>query len=191
MLKSKFFNEQDLKDFGFKSIGKNIKISSDVRIYGQENITIGDNVRIDDFSCLAAVGGQIDIGNQVFIARNSHLSGALGIKIQDFSSMAANVVIYSGIDDFSGKYLTAQAIPKKYTKKSGGKVCIGRHVIIGANTVILGASNVGEGCSIGASSLVKNDLDPWGIYAGIPAKRLKDRKKDLLKLEEVFLKNKS
>jgi galactoside O-acetyltransferase len=188
MLKSKYLTEDDLKDFGFKSIGKNIRISSDARIYGQGNISIGNNVRIDDFTILSAENGYINIGNYVFIARNSHLSGYLGIEMHDFSSMAANTVIYSASDDYSGDYLTAQAIPQKYTAHKGGPVIIGKHVIIGSSCTIIGKSNIGEGCSIGAMTFVHKDLAPWGVYFGIPCKRLKERTKGLLELEKQFLK---
>ncbi len=188
MLKSTYLTEVDLKDFGFKSIGKNVRISSDVRIYGQANISIGNNVRIDDFAILSAVNGFINIGNYVFIARNSHLSGFLGIEMHDFSSMAANTVIYSASDDYSGDYLTAQAIPQKYTAHIGGTVIVGKHVIIGSSCTIIGSCNIGEGCSIGAMSLVQKELLPWGVYVGIPCKRLKERKKGLLELEKQFLK---
>ena len=160
MLQSKHFSEIDLKDFGFKSIGKNIKISSDARIYGPENISIGNNVRIDDFAILSAKNGSISIGNYVFIARNSHLSGFFGIEIHDFSSMAANTVIYSASDDYSGDYLTAQAIPQKYTTYIGGAVVIGKHVIIGSACSIFGPSIIGEGYSLGAMTLVTRDLKP-------------------------------
>jgi acetyltransferase-like isoleucine patch superfamily enzyme len=37
-------------------------------------------------------------------------------------------------------------------------------------------------------SLVQKELLPWGIYVGIPCKRLKERKKGLLELEKQFLK---
>lgn len=188
MLQSRYLTEVDLKDFGFKSIGKNVRISSDARVYGPENISIANNVRIDDFAILAAVNGSIAIGNHVFIARNSHLSGTLGIEMHDFSSMAANTVIYSASDDYSGDYLTAQAIPKKHTAQIGGPVIIGKHVIIGSACTIVGPCNISEGCSIGAMTLVNKDLQPWGMYIGIPAKRLKERKKGLLALEKEFLK---
>lgn len=189
MLKSKYLTEHDLKDFGFKSLGKNVRISSDARIYGQENISIGNDVRIDDFTILSAVNGFIDIGNYVFIARNSHLSGFLGITMHDFSSMAANTIIYSASDDYGGDYLTAQAIPQKYTAHIGGPVVIGKHVIIGSGCTIIGKCTIGEGCSIGAMSLVQKELEPWGIYVGIPCKRLKERKKGLLELEKQFMKD--
>ena len=188
MLKSTFLTEYDLKDFGFKSIGKNVRISSDARIYGQQNISIGNNVRIDDFTILSATNGHINIGNYVFIARNCHLSGFWGIDMEDFSSMAANNIIYSASDDYSGDFLTAQAIPQKFTAHIGGPVKIGKHVIIGSGCTIIGACNIGEGCSIGAMSLVQKELLPWGIYVGIPCKRLKDRKKGLLELERQFMK---
>lgn len=189
MLQSKYFNEVDLKDFGFKSIGKNVKISSDARIYGPENISIGNNVRIDDFAILSARNGSITLGNYVFIARNSHLSGYYGIEMHDFSSMAANTIIYSASDDYSGDYLTAQAVPQKYTAHIGGAVVIGKHVIIGSACSIFGPSIIGEGCSLGAMTLVTKDLSPWGVYVGSPARRLKERKKGLLELEKDFLKN--
>ncbi|SMP56925.1 acyltransferase [Anoxynatronum buryatiense] len=187
MLQSKYLTEYDMADFGFKSIGKNVRISSDARIYGQENISIGNNVRIDDFVILSAVNGSITIGNYVFIARSSHLSGALGIELKDFSSMAANTVIYSASDDYSGSYLTAQAVPQKYTNYRGGKVVLGRHVIIGSSTTIIGPCDIGEGCSVGAMTLVNKKLEPWGVYAGVPAKRLKDRNKKMLELELELL----
>ncbi len=62
MLQGYYLTEKDLQDFGFKSLGQNVRISSDARIYGAENISIGNNVRIDDFVILAAVGGSITKG---------------------------------------------------------------------------------------------------------------------------------
>ncbi|WP_245150942.1 acyltransferase [Pseudomonas fluorescens] len=44
-----------------------------------------------------------------------------------------------------------------------------------------------EGCSVGAMALVTKSTDPWGIYAGIPAVRMKERKQGLLDLERQFL----
>lgn len=187
MLQSKYLTEEDLKDFGFKSIGKNVKISSDARIYGQENISIGSNVRIDDFVTLSASKGYINIGSYLLIARGCHLSGSMGIVLNDFCGLAANNVIYSASDDFSGDHLTGQTIPEKYLKLTGGEVHLGKHVNTGSNVTFLGGCKIGEGSCIGANSLVLKDLDEWGMYVGSPVKRLKDRKKGLLKLEQEFL----
>ena len=187
ILQSRYYSEDELKDFGFKSLGTNVRISSDARIYGAERICIGSNVRIDDFTMLATGPGYINIGDYVMICRCCNLSGTFGIEIGDFSSMAANTVIYSASDDYSGEYLTNQILPHEYTKYLGGKVEIGRHVIIGASSVILGKSTIGDGCSLGALTLVMSDLDAWGVYVGAPARKLKERKRDLLELERKFL----
>jgi len=188
MLKSEYYTEQDLVDFGFKKIGTNILISKDVRIYGQENVSIGNNVRIDDQVTMSAVNGYIEINNNVFVARGCHLSGYFGIILHDFSSMAANTIIYSASDDYSGEFLTAQAIPQEYTSHIGGVVEVGRHVIIGASSVIIGACNIGEGCSIGAMSLITKDLLKWNIYAGNPLRKIRKRSNNLLKLEKRLIK---
>ncbi|WP_417371780.1 acyltransferase [Gelidibacter japonicus] len=187
MLKSKYYTENELSDFGFKKIGKNVKISSDARIYGQENISLGNNVRIDDFVILSATNGFIEIGNNVFIARGCHLSGFFGIILKNFSTMAANSIIYSASDDYSGNVLTGQAIPQEYTSHAGGLVTIGKHVIIGTSCVIIGGCDIGDGCSVGSMSFVIRDLEEWNVYAGIPAKILKKRSNKLLDLEKKLI----
>lgn len=188
MLKSRYYTEEDLKDFGFRSIGRNVRISSDARIYGEKNISIGDDVRIDDFAILSAANGSIEIGNHVFIARNCHLSGTFGIRIHDFVTLAGNVTIYSASDDYTGESLTGQAIPKEFTKLHGGLVELHKHVILGTGTVIIGPAKIHEGASTGSMSLVTKDLEEWKIYAGIPAKALRERKRNPLELEKEFLK---
>ena len=190
MLQSKFLTEKELKDFGFKSLGINVRISSDIRIYGQEKISIGNNVRIDDFTSLTAASGYIHIGNYVYIGRNCNLVGSLGIEMKDFSAISSNSCVYSTSDDYKGNFLTGQAVPKQYTTQIGGKVTIGKHVIIGTTVTIFGKCKIGEGCSIGAMSFIKKDLEEWGIYAGTPASLISRRKKNLLQLEKKLIKEK-
>jgi galactoside O-acetyltransferase len=63
-------------------------------------------------------------------------------------------------------------------------------VIIGANSVILPDVTINEGSSVGAMSLVNKTLNSWGIFCGVPVKKLKNRSKHLLKLEKEFLSKK-
>ena len=60
-------------------------------------------------------------------------------------------------------------------------------MIIGAGAIILPGVDVAEGCSVGAMALLTKSTLPWGIYIGNPARRLKERKQDLLELEKQFL----
>ena len=70
-------------------------------------------------------------------------------------------------------------IKNEYMKE----VILKKHSIVGANSIIMPGVRLAEGTSIGAMSLVLKSTEAWGIYVGNPAKRLKDRKKDLLELK--------
>jgi acetyltransferase-like isoleucine patch superfamily enzyme len=171
-----------LKAFGFRAVGKNVKIHSKASVYCLENIELHDNIRIDDFTVIIATGPLV-IGSYVSIPNFCFIGSKHGIYFGDFATLAPGVQIFSSSDDYQGDKLTNVTVPPQFTGGSQGPVRIGRHVILGAQTVVLPNLTVGDGCAVGACSLVKTSLDPWGIYAGIPVRRLKARRKDLLKLE--------
>jgi galactoside O-acetyltransferase len=183
----KFYSDQDLKNFGFKFIGNNVKIKKNVGIFFTENVSIGNNVRIDDFTIIVASGCDVIIGNNVHIAANCYIAGSDGFEMKDFSGLAPGVMIFSGSDDYSGKKLTNPTIPKKYTGGICGKVTLEKHVIIGAGAVVLPKLTIGEGVSVGALSLVNKTLKPWGVYFGLPVKRLRERSREMLLLEREYL----
>jgi galactoside O-acetyltransferase len=61
---------------------------------------------------------------------------------------------------------------------------IGKFAVVGANAVVFPGVTLGEGCAVGALSLVNRDCEPWTIYGGVPARPIKARRKDrLLELE--------
>lgn len=183
-----FFTEIDLCNSGFKKLGQNIQIDKTCTIFGLENIEIGDNVRIDAYtSIIAAKGGSLRLGSHIHIGAYCLLSARGGVVLEDFSGLSQGVRIYSCTDDYSGQYLTNSTVPEKYTGVISGPVELGRHVIIGSGTVILPKVTIGEGCSVGALSLVTKSLGEWGVYFGTPVKRLKDRSKNLLIKESAFL----
>lgn len=179
-----YYSEDDLKDAGFKTIGHNVQISKTCTIIGLENIEIGNNVRIDGYcSIIAAGSGWLKLGSFIHIGGYCLLSAGDGIQMEDFSGISQGTRIYSRTDDYGGEYLTNPTVPEKYTGVIRGTVTLGRHVIIGSGSVILPKVTIGEGTSVGALSLVKNSLEPWGVFFGSPVKRLKDRSKRLLELE--------
>ena len=135
-------------------------------------------------------GGYINIGSYIHIAAFGIFFGGSGIVMEDFTTTSSRVCIYSVSDDYSGETMTNPMVSEKYKKLEYGKVTIKKHSIIGTGTTILPGVTLEEGTSIGANSLVLKSTESWGIYAGSPIKKLKDRKKDLLKQEKEFLKNK-
>lgn len=66
-------------------------------------------------------------------------------------------------------------------------VTLCKHVIIGSGSVVLPAVTLHEGVAIGALSMIDKDCDAFEIYAGVPARKIKNRQRDLLTYETYFL----
>ena len=182
-----YYSFEDLKKLGFKSVGNNVKISDKASIYNQDCIEIGDNSRIDDF-CI--ISGNVKIGRNVHITPTCLIAGGeKGIVFEDFTTIAYGVQVFTQSDDYTGKTMTNSTIPKKYKNEYMKSVIIKKYSIVGASSVIMPGVILEEGSSVGAMSLLLDSTKAWGVYAGIPAKRINERKKDLLKLEKEFLRS--
>jgi len=182
-----YYSENELLTLGFKSVGKNVKISDKASIYNHDQIEIGDYSRIDDF---CVVSGKVNIGRNVHFAPFCLVAGGeKGIIFEDFSGLAYGVQIFTQSDDYSGKTLTNPTIPDHYKTESKKEVLIGKHSIIGASSIVMPGVILSEGTSVGAMSLIRKNTESWSIYLGDPAKKIKNRKKDLLKLEQTYLEN--
>lgn len=180
-----FLSEEYLVNLGFKRLGNNVKISDKASIYNPELIEIGDNSRIDDF---CVISGQVSLGRNVHIAVFCNIAGGeKGITIDDFSGLAYGCHVFTQSDDYSGRTLTNPTVPDKYKQETKAPVSIKRHSIVGSCSIVLPGITLEEGTSVGAMSMITKSTEPWSIYFGIPAKRLKARKRDILKLEQDFL----
>lgn len=178
-----FFSETELPELGLKRYGSNVLISRNAILYHPEQLEIGNNVRIDDFATLS---GKIVLGDYIHIAQFCGLYGGnAGIYMEDFSGLSSKVTIYATSNDYSGNSLTNPMVPSKYkTTDKDAMVRIGKHAIIGCASVILPGVIVEEGCSVGAMTLCNKSLSAFGIYGGIPARKLKDRERKVLELEQ-------
>jgi len=179
-MKTSFYTPEELAQLGLKSYGENVRISRYAQIYSPEKISIGDNVRIDDFCILS---GNITIGSHIHIAAYCALYGAdYGIVMEDYTGLSARATIYATMDDFSGDYLIGPIHEDKSINVTGGLVQICKYAQIGVGGLVFPSVCVGEGTVLGAMSMAKQALIPWSIYAGIPAKKIKNRSKGLLDL---------
>jgi len=80
-------------------------------------------------------------------------------------------------DDYSGETMMNSIAPDFYIQEIKQPVFIGKHVIIGAGSIIMLGVTVGAGGSIGANSLILKDTERWSIYVGNPVVKIKNRKK--------------
>lgn len=180
-----FLTEEQIKKIKFKSIGKNVLISDKASIYGADNISIGNNVRIDDFCILS---GKITLKNNIHIGAGSMIfAGNVGITFDDFSCISSRCAVYAITDDYTGFFMTNPTIPNKYRKVTKIKTSIGKHCVIGTGSTILPGANIADGTSVGAMSLILKPTEKWKIYAGIPAIPIAERQKSILHLEQKYI----
>lgn len=178
-----YLNESSLNRMGFAHLGKNVLISDRASFYGCERISLGDNVRIDDFCVLSAGEGGIKIGKFVHLAVYCMLMGKGKITLEDFSGLSSRVSIYSSNDDYTGEALTNPTVPSEFTNVRHAEVLLKKHCIVGSGAVILPGVTMEQGAVAGALSLITKSCEEFTIYSGNPARKVSMRSKDLLSRE--------
>ena len=180
----------ELERMGFAGLGADVQLSDRAAVYGASRITLGDHARIDDFCVLSAGAGGIAIGRHVHVAVFCSIIGAARIELADFSGLSSRVSIYSSSDDYTGQALTNPTVPEAFTRVEHAPVHVGRHVIVGAGSVILPGVTREEGAAVGALSLVSRHCEAFTVYSGVPARRVGPRSRELLEVERRFLASK-
>ena len=185
-MNNSFYDREELVAIGFREIGKNVLISRNSSFYSPELIRIGNNVRIDDFCVLS---GNIVLHDYIHIAAYCALyGGQFGIEMKDFSGLSSRCAVYAASDDYSGHAMTNPMVPEKYRNVIGGKVIFEKHSVVGSGSTVLPNLIVGEGASIGSMALITRNIEPWSINVGIPCRKIRDREKRALELEDQFWK---
>ncbi|MEW6530263.1 MAG: acyltransferase [Thermodesulfobacteriota bacterium] len=176
--------ENQAYDIQFARVGQDVTIWPLAKIVSPEVISIGDSVIIDDFVFLMG-GKTTTIGSFVHIAAFTSITGGGEFIMEDFAGLSAGVRVFTGDEDYTGRCLTNPSVPHPFRQPVRSYVRFKKHAIIGANSVILPGVTIGEGAAIGANSLVKTDCEPWTVYAGSPARRIRTRPSaEILHLEQ-------
>lgn len=165
-------------EYKFKKIGKNVQIGKMVYFRYPEEVEIGDNVIIDEFCYFTTA---VKIANYVHIAPSCSIIGGKTSEfiMGDYSGFAAGVRVVCGSEDYVNGPFTNPTIPVEFRPNTTrGMVEIAKHVVIGTNVVIHPNVSVGEGVAVGSMSLVTKNLEAWQVYAGIPARFVKERNKE-------------
>lgn len=174
-----FYSLEELSCLGLKKYGLNVLISRKASLYFPEKISLGNNVRIDDYCILS---GEIAIGSFVHISAYSAIYGSSGVVIESYSGLSPRCTIFSVMDDFSGNYMINPMVDNSLRKVTGGPVYLKKYVQIGAGSIIFPNLTVGVGSVVGAMSLVNSSIGDWGVYVGVPVNRIKNRSNRMLDL---------
>ncbi len=111
----------------------------------------------------------ISFGNRCIVGHGVFFDASGQILIGDHVAIGPLTAILSA---------THQVMPSIFRRDQAQvdllNTVIERGCWIGARAVILPGVRIGEGCVIAAGSIVNRDCLPNGLYAGVPAKRVKD-----------------
>lgn len=187
-----FYTREALESMGFKHVGENVQISDKAVFYGTDRISIGDYTRIDDFCILSAGPGGITLGRNVHIACYVSLIGKEAIIVDDFAGISSKCAVYSSSDDYTGNAMSNPTVPAKYTNVDSRPVHIGKHVLVGAGSIVLPGVTIGAFSAVGALSFVRSSIPQEGaMWAGNPLKSISNRNVEkLIDLECQYLSEK-
>jgi acetyltransferase-like isoleucine patch superfamily enzyme len=173
----------------FKFLGRNAKIYSFARIINEQNISIGESVIIDDGVILEASGDGIDIGDFSHICLGTIMQAGGKITIGRFTAIAPRCVVMASTDSYDGNGFVGNSVfPDKYRDHKCLPVIIGNHVHVGMGSIIMPGVTLGEGCSIGAGSLVTKNMPEWAICYGSPCRVMRGKPRARqLQMEKEFL----
>jgi acetyltransferase-like isoleucine patch superfamily enzyme len=160
----------------FKFIGENVKIFEPVAIMRPENISIFNHVILSEFAYING-GLGLYVGNHVHIATHTSISGGGYCVMEDFTGISAGVRLVTGSALFNGEGLTSPTLPEKFQAVKRAYVIIKKHATLATNVIVHPGVTIGEGTIVGSGSIVTKDTEPWSIYMGTPARKVKDRER--------------
>ncbi|RXZ01498.1 acyltransferase [Fictibacillus sp. S7] len=169
-----------IKHKNFIELGNGVTIEDYVLLDGlsREGLILGDNVKVGSYSIIACSGNLTNLGKGIRIKSNSGIGdfcffgAAGGISIGSNVIMGQNVRFHSENHNFD-----RIDIPIKEQGVTNKGIFVGDDCWIGSGVVFLDGVQVGEGCVIGANSLVNKDIPPYSVAVGNPVKVIKNRKK--------------
>ncbi len=166
----------------FDKIGDNTFIYPSVEVYIENRqpdgrgMFIGSNclvfprTRFVMGNMMSNPAANLVIGDDVQIGPGCYISAEGGVRLGNYVLVGANVNILSS----SYEYRDID-IPVRWQGMLYGQVSIGDDVVLGAGSVILKDVSIGRGAIIAAGSVVINNIPPYGVAAGNPAKIIKYR----------------
>lgn len=131
--------------------GKNASVAPDVTVHYGNNIWLGDNSYINPGAVvIAGKGSKIQIGNDCMISYNAHL------RTSAHNYLKKNILIRE------------QGMTEK-------DIVIEDDCWVGFGAQIMAGVTMKHGSVLAAGGVLTHDTEPYGVYAGVPAKKIKER----------------
>jgi len=137
-----------------------------------ENISLGNNMVLKSGARICACNDQakVSIGARTTFGYHSYIFASAGVEIGEDCLIAPFVYIVDSDHQISKD--------KKINQQGNlsAPIKIGSDVWIGTGAKILKGVTIGDGAVIASGALVKEDVAPYDIVGGIPAKKISERK---------------
>ena len=139
------------------------------------SLTTGVGCRLEAFCTEKRVGDKIIFGHDVQINDYVHISAIYRVEIGDGVLMASHVYISDNSHGiYEGSYDDSSPLtPPKERKYISKPVKIGNNVWLGEGVIVMPGVEIGEGCVIGAHSVVNKTIPAYSIAVGAPAQVVK------------------
>lgn len=131
--------------------GSNVFIGKDVKLMNPSRIYVGDNSYVNGGYLCAGNNSKIIVGNDCLISYDVH------IRCTGHNYIDKNILI-------------------RNQGHSEADIIIKDDCWIGFGAQIMSGITINTGCVIAAGAVVTHDTEPYCVYAGIPAKKIKERK---------------
>lgn len=158
--------------------GKNLRLAENVKLdalsedgicFG-DNCSVGINTRIECTGSFSFLGKGFKCGNNCGLGTDSFYGCAGGIELGD------DVIVGNFVSMHSENHNCSDTeIPIRLQGTTHKGIKIGNNVWIGAKETILDGVHIGNGCVIGAGSVVTKSFPDNSVIAGVPAKIIKER----------------
>ena len=162
-------------------LGQNARLTPSAKIYNirgdNDYISIGDNSLVAGEILVFQHGGQISIGSWCYIGENARIWSAGKIEIGDRVLISHNVNIFDSLTHPLDAELRHAQFREILSQGHPSAIDLGESPVqikedawIGANSIILRGVTIGKAAVVGAGSVVTQDVPPFTVVAGNPAR---------------------
>ena len=170
-----FGNNVVLRHPGKSRLGSNVVFDDncvlDAKGDSNQGIDMGSNVFVGRNTIIYCQNGDVEIGENANIGSNCQIFSARHVKIGNDVLIAAYVYLVGGGHNFDDP-----TIPIIQQGRTAHGITIEDDVWLGAGVKVLDGVTIGQGSIIAAGAVVTEDIPPYVIAGGIPAKIIKNRK---------------
>lgn len=158
-------------------------------IYYTKYLHVGNNTNID--RTVKGYLKNVSVGDHSYIGENVNFDCSNAkVTIGNYCTIALDTIFITGnhITDVIGNYISENKKTIEDSKKYDKDINIENDVWIGARCIILKGVRIHQGAIIGAGSIVTKDVPEYTVYAGNPAKFIKNRfsEEDLKKHKQLI-----